>query len=668
MRIFPLFLFSLHINFLLTLGNDDDYSYKNDYSYCVRFLAMGDWGVATYSDDIGGYWNEEVAAAMATYAGTYGIDFLMALGDNFYDNGVASVTDELWTNLFTAVYDYKYLKVPWYAVFGNHDYGSQGNAGSLTAQINYSYDDRWTANYCYQKQFSVKNSDTTLDIIFIDSTLLDPEMTYMTSTDSGISYNEQTYKQKQQLRCLEEYLKASTATYLIVAGHYPIFSIGSNEDSRQTGSGMIGKVYPLLEQYEVDFYFSGHEHDLEHLVHTNYYGQSMEFIVTGAAGKPDEDMSKATSTRATSKFAAATGGFAATEVYASGMKVSLIDYTGTVLYTTTRTPQRGKQRGRRNSSGVTQDSTVMSAMVSTLKYAFMFGLIGVVLLLLVVDTSTIKTYIRNLYTELTESNHPGSSGTTPSSGPVINGSPEGTKLEQTDMYGRFPRMQPVALRHTPSPNQTDIAWERLRRDESEGVSCKLLLGSLVSSQGSLPPSPASTVPLMTKPPLLSSPRTPFEARESELRSSLRSPFIAVDSSSADLPSSAPSPSPPVNPNRPAPLVRNPMVQRYKNAAVEREFPSPSTARRIGTRQPTIPDLKALQIGTQRRDNEIAETQSRSVAPASSLSPTRLESRSTSQTAAATAKSSSLMKSPYPTIENRGIHQAFQSGTAAKYSL
>lgn len=52
--------------------------------------------------------------------------FIMALGDNFYQDGVESVTDSLWSTLWKKVYfeESDVLKgIPWHAVIGNHDLG-----------------------------------------------------------------------------------------------------------------------------------------------------------------------------------------------------------------------------------------------------------------------------------------------------------------------------------------------------------------------------------------------------------------------------------------------------------------------------------------------------------------------------------------------------------------
>jgi 3',5'-cyclic AMP phosphodiesterase CpdA len=50
-------------------------------------------------------------------------------------------------------------------------------------------------------------------------------------------------------------------TWLLVAGHYPIFSRGEHGDM----SELIGNLLPLLIQYNVSLYLCGHDHISEHL-------------------------------------------------------------------------------------------------------------------------------------------------------------------------------------------------------------------------------------------------------------------------------------------------------------------------------------------------------------------------------------------------------------------
>ncbi len=49
--------------------------------------------------------------------------------------------------------------------------------------------------------------------------------------------------------------------WLIVAGHYPIYSAGSNGDINELKQNLL----PLLLEYKIDAYISGHDHISEHL-------------------------------------------------------------------------------------------------------------------------------------------------------------------------------------------------------------------------------------------------------------------------------------------------------------------------------------------------------------------------------------------------------------------
>ena len=53
----------------------------------VRWYAIGDWGDYWFS------FQHRVADAMAEYAETFVPEFILALGDNFYQEGIHSVDD-----------------------------------------------------------------------------------------------------------------------------------------------------------------------------------------------------------------------------------------------------------------------------------------------------------------------------------------------------------------------------------------------------------------------------------------------------------------------------------------------------------------------------------------------------------------------------------------------
>lgn len=59
---------------------------------------------------------------------------------------------------------------------------------------------------------------------------------------------------------LEDQMKASTAMYLIVGGHYPVYTVCKHGNT----ATLVTNLKPLLETYGAH-YISGHDHCLEHI-------------------------------------------------------------------------------------------------------------------------------------------------------------------------------------------------------------------------------------------------------------------------------------------------------------------------------------------------------------------------------------------------------------------
>ena len=75
----------------------------------------------------------------------------------------------------------------------------------------------------------------------------------------GISVAVQTARIKNQLEHIDAMLDAASQeepTWLLVAGHYPIFSVGEHGDTSELKDYLL----PLLQKYNVDAYFCGHDH------------------------------------------------------------------------------------------------------------------------------------------------------------------------------------------------------------------------------------------------------------------------------------------------------------------------------------------------------------------------------------------------------------------------
>ena len=72
-----------------------------------NFLLIGDWGWNSYNQSLTAY-------EMGVYAWLYSAEFVIALGDNFYNDGVSSIHDSLWNTAFHDIYSSDYLQIPWY--------------------------------------------------------------------------------------------------------------------------------------------------------------------------------------------------------------------------------------------------------------------------------------------------------------------------------------------------------------------------------------------------------------------------------------------------------------------------------------------------------------------------------------------------------------------------
>lgn len=236
-------------------------------------MVLGDWGgvpFPPYSTP----GQRAVAESMGRVANDLSATAVLALGDNFYFDGIATdATNYRFENTWNSVYSSPALQVPWYLLAGNHDH-----YGNVTAQLEYSnLSERWNFPDLYhQKTFTSADSSLSLDVIFIDT--IDLAGNGVTSDESDPRYYDKlAYRPKiaaaTQWDWIEEKLKASTADYLIVAGHYPMYSVCEHGN---TGN-LIENLRPLLIQYGAH-YIAGHDHCMV----STYDENNLMYIVNGA--------------------------------------------------------------------------------------------------------------------------------------------------------------------------------------------------------------------------------------------------------------------------------------------------------------------------------------------------------------------------------------------------
>lgn len=314
------------------------------------FLVMGDWGG---SEDYPYSTSQEIATAggMDKIAGK-GIDgtdaappkFALALGDNFYSHGIGGdCHDARFVNTFEKVFTGENLQDPFvfHVVAGNHDH-----IGNVSAQIAYSdLSKRWSFPTYYYSFVETGPASTSksVEVVYIDTVLLGGNSDVLDENGehlrelrgSELPGPADKAKANAQLVWLESTLKASTADYLIVGGHYPIYSICEHGPT----SELITDVKPLLEKYNVTAYIAGHDHCMEYLT----TGDGLDHHGIGSAHENDPSTAHSTAVPANSlkwHNEGTDGGFASFEVKATGLVVRHHQGDGSVAFVTPPHPPR----------------------------------------------------------------------------------------------------------------------------------------------------------------------------------------------------------------------------------------------------------------------------------------------------------------------------------------
>jgi tartrate-resistant acid phosphatase type 5 len=271
----------------------------------LNFIVFGDWGRHGERDQV------EVATQMAAAAKDTGARFIISVGDNFYEDGVASTDDPQWQTSFESVYRAPSLQVPWHVILGNHDYHN-----NCDAQIAYSrISGRWNMPARYFLQTHRIDAASSADFFYLDTTPMVKAYLHEKKTRDHVI----TQDTGKQLAWFKNALAASTARWKIVIAHHPIYSGGGHGDTPE----LIETILSLLQQYKVQAYFNGHDHDLQHLqagtVNLFDSGAGSEFRMTLKTKR--------------TKFAKACSGFTAVSLQADNLVVRMIDNHGKLLYT-----------------------------------------------------------------------------------------------------------------------------------------------------------------------------------------------------------------------------------------------------------------------------------------------------------------------------------------------
>jgi hypothetical protein len=125
--------------------------------------------------------------------------------------------------------------------------------------------------------------------------------------------------------------KGSTARWLVVAGHYPVYSVADHGNTQ----ALIDLLTPLFKKYHVCAYFNGHDHVLQHIEHdgvayfTSGHGTHSDNFPLGAYNarlRTEDD-------KIGYKFSRNGPGFAAVKATHATLQVEFVDKWGKVIYT-----------------------------------------------------------------------------------------------------------------------------------------------------------------------------------------------------------------------------------------------------------------------------------------------------------------------------------------------
>ena len=284
----PIFLFLL----LACEQNDASFSSQitteNDPAV-VRFAAFGDWGVNNLNQ-------RAVAQALKDKCDAEGCDFVLLLGDNFYNYGVSSIGDKKFQKYFSDYYSE--INAPFYSAIGNHDY-----VLNEQAQVDYSAaNPQWIMPALYYSHQHPENNPLA-NFVALDSN--SPNLT--------------------QSMWLDNTLRKSEATWQILYSHHQIFSASvEHEDAIASFHDML--VPNFCSRFQI--IISGHEHNKQVWQMDEGHDCKYKQIIIGTGGhNPFDVRPYIAQTGLSPDFYSLTFGFAYFEVYPDRIHYQIIGVT-----------------------------------------------------------------------------------------------------------------------------------------------------------------------------------------------------------------------------------------------------------------------------------------------------------------------------------------------------
>ena len=100
-----------------------------------------------------------------------------------------------------------------------------------------------------------------------------------------VSIDKDENNAEEMIRRMDDALENAGDDWKLVFGHYPICSGGHYSGTEDVEE----KILPIMKKHKVDFYVSGHDHNLQHWTKMFNPGD-IEHITTGGGGKSEYSM------------------------------------------------------------------------------------------------------------------------------------------------------------------------------------------------------------------------------------------------------------------------------------------------------------------------------------------------------------------------------------------
>uniref|UniRef100_A0A7S3SG18 Calcineurin-like phosphoesterase domain-containing protein n=1 Tax=Strombidinopsis acuminata TaxID=141414 RepID=A0A7S3SG18_9SPIT len=261
------------------------------------FIVLGDWGydAQSHGNLASAQCQKSIAARMLqTFTELGDVKFIVNVGDSFYPGGVSDKNDPQWQAKWRNVYAPELRSVPWYSVYGNHDYHKDPCACttdvSKCAQVNTDINNKeffyMPAPYWY-----LEHPELDMEVIALDTNeymwawdknpaaaskgFQDCEWTPCKETCFGIAAN----RAQASFNLFYDRMKKSTAKNLLVFSHYPtdyFWSVPAFIDGLSASRSIT--------------YYGGHRHNVDN-TSTLKTGQNPNWLAGGGGGWSCEGLS-----------------------------------------------------------------------------------------------------------------------------------------------------------------------------------------------------------------------------------------------------------------------------------------------------------------------------------------------------------------------------------------